>query len=87
MNCPECRKHMWYWNALSLPNRGFLTYACQNCDLLFTFEKHTGPMLPALAAWRGMRVLRLELTKRGYLPPPPVYTEGECQRGPISRQS
>lgn len=70
MNCPECRKHLWYWNALSLPNRGFLTYLCQHCDLLFTFEKHTGPMPTALASWRGIRILRVELTKRGYDTPP-----------------
>lgn len=80
MNCPECRKKLWYWAALSrnqTPNQ-FLTYLCQNCNELFVFATVEGEraMPKLLETWRGYRVYRRELNKRGYQAPPLTQRTG-----------
>ena len=67
MNCPYCRKKLWYWAFMSNPLLGRLTYACQRCQLLFHIEKCD---LQGLPSWQGVRIMRAELTRRGYDTPP-----------------
>jgi hypothetical protein len=69
MNCPECRKKLWYWAELSKPKEGPLVYVCQECDILYGFLK-MGELPKALASWRGARIVRMVLAKRNYTLPP-----------------
>jgi hypothetical protein len=67
MNCPECRKKLWYWSAYSRPLKGILAYACQNCKVFYSFEKVPMDLIPT---WQGVKIMRVELSKRGFETPP-----------------
>lgn len=76
MNCPECRKKLWYWASLSQPHLGLLTYICQRHDTLFVFLEDKRQMPRVLTSWRGYTVFRKELEKRGYQAPPLTQRRG-----------
>jgi hypothetical protein len=71
LNCPRCRRKLWYWPEFSQPNASekFLVYECSPCRLVYIFIdfKPTGKLLASLG---GVRVIKLKLARRGYTPPP-----------------
>lgn len=81
MNCPQCRKKLWYWGDLSRPQDGFLTYLCQNCSVVYTLDKKLELPKAFLEAWGGVRIVRMKLNKRGY-EGPPVKRRGTTKASP-----
>src|SRR5207245_3673048 len=55
VNCPYCRKKLWYDANLSYPNPPLrrLVYACASCRTLFKFED-----FPAKLGYRGVLVVK-----------------------------
>jgi hypothetical protein len=69
MNCPECRKKLWYWSTFSQPRLGVRSFVCQYCNKFIVIQKAV--KFPSfLAPWGGMPIITLELEKRGYTLPP-----------------
>ena len=55
MNCPYCRKKLWYDANLSYPNPPVrrLVYACASCQTLFRFQD-----FPSKLEYRGVGVTK-----------------------------
>jgi len=78
LNCPHCRKKLWYISGLSKPP-DLKTYICTRCSLLLGLVPLTFKAGSTL--WGGYRIVEGVVRKTGYTPPP-VMKRGPTKAAP-----
>ncbi len=78
MNCPHCRKKLWYISGLSKPP-DLKTYVCTRCSKLLGFVPLT--FKAGTTLYGGYRIVEGVVRKTGYTPPP-VMKRGPAKEAP-----